>query len=105
MNLFSINWNKTKTIIFRINENYKQEITLQNDHSLDSLLEIYLYKIDYNELIGNTVDIKYYYGSKPIQFNDLTTVGEFFLHDNNPIVTIIDSNNIIKYYKTLFSNI
>ena len=36
---------------------------------------------------------------RKIIFGDKITVGEFFLHDNNPIVTVNDINNIINFTK------
>ena len=72
---------------------------------LDHILYKYLNKIDYYELKDNYNYIKYFYNSQPIQFEDKERIGEFFLHDNNPLVTVIDINNIInftKLYKVIF---
>ena len=102
MNLLSINWNQKKNIIFQINDYYKQEFTFSNNDTLDCLLRTYLHKIDYDKLKDNINDIKYFYNSRPIQFIDHIRVGEFFLHDNNPLVTVIDKNNIIKLYTVSF---
>ena len=99
LNLFFINWNQTKNITFIINGNYKQELVFGNKDILFELLDEYLYKIDYEELRGNNYDIQYFYNSQQIQFNDFSNVGEFFLHGNNPIVTVNDINNIINFTK------
>ena len=91
-NLFPINWNQTKNVIFQVNQNYKKEFTIRNIDTLYFILRDYLSKIDHTKLIKNN----------EILFGDKTTVGEFFLNDYNPVVYVTDMNEKIKYIVVTF---
>ena len=108
-NLFSINWDQTRNIIFQDEQNYKHELSIRNEDNLDCLLKKYLFKIDHTELIDKKDEIKYFYNLQPIQFGDKTTVGEFFLYDCNPVIYVTDIYKKIKYisvtFKTTLGNI
>ena len=97
-NLLLIDWNQTKNFTFIINNCYKKEFTIGNKSSLNLVLLNFLEKINHYEL-ENINEIKYLYNSQQIPFLFLIggiTVGEFFLFDYNPVIFVIDINNLIK---------
>ena len=99
-NLLLINWEQTKNITFIVNQGFKKELTLKNYYSLNYLLAQYLYIIDHQNLCYS--NITYLYNTQKINFGDYTTIGEFFLCDNNPIILVIDINNLINPVFTTF---
>ena len=101
-NLLLINWKQTKNITFILNQSFKKEITIMNDSSLDGLLGSYMCIIDHKELSYNHDNIKYLYNFQQIRFGDKETVGEFFLNDNNPIISVMDMNNLINIIAITF---
>ena len=77
-NLYFIDWNQTKNVVFQVNTGYKIELTYKLRESLDELLKHFLNKIDHTELIYNNKNIQYLYNSQLIKFGDKTTIGELF---------------------------
>ena len=102
-NLLLINWKQTKNITFMVNNNYKKKYTFDNSMTLNSILEDFLLNIDHYEL-KNKSEIKYLYNGLQISF-DPDTVGEFFLNDYNPIIYVMDMNNLIKPIDITFKTI
>ena len=102
-NLLLINWKQTKNITFIVNNNYKKKYTFDNSMTLYSILVHFLSNIDHYEL-KNISEIKYLYNGLQISF-DGDTVGEFFLNDYNPIIYVMDMNNLIKPIDITFKTI
>ena len=73
-----------------------------NDSSLDRLLGSYMCIIDHQELSYNNDNIKYLYNFQQIKFGDKETIGEFFLNDNNPIISVMDMNYLINLIAITF---
>ena len=100
--MFSINWNQTKNITLQVNKNFVQKLTFTNLESLDLLLRKYLENIDHPELIDKNINIKYFYNSQQLQFGDEITIGEFFFNDYNPLISVVDINNLIRPINATF---
>ena len=110
-NLFFINWEQTRNISFIFNNNYKDVIAFKNKDTLGNILKRYLLEIGHSGLLElmRQPDISLFYNSQQIQPEDKTTIGEFFLNDNNPIIFIVDNRNLISLiyvtFKTTQGNI
>ena len=103
-NLFSINWEQSKNISFIFNNDFKDIIAFNNKDTTGNLLKKYLCKIEHKELtklMGNN-DISLFYNSQQIQSEDKTTIGEFFLNNNNPIISVVDNKNLISLIHVTF---
>ena len=93
-NYFFINWDQSKNITFRTNKGYEKNIISNNKTSINDILRNFLHKIDHYELVNNN-EIKYLYNSYQIMFEGLESIGEYFLNDNNPLILVIDINQLL----------
>ena len=94
-NLLLIDWNQTKQLTFKVNQKFKKEFIIKNTDYIDQALNHFFYEIDQKELENNN-EIKYFYNSKQINFISKVTVGELFLNDYNPVVFVMDINNLVE---------
>ena len=95
-------------IIFKDNHDNKVEIIANKGKTIKYLIEKYLKIINHIELIEEERkdEVQYVYKQNILEFNDNTTMEDFFQNDNNPIIQVNDfdgmflSNPITKYYIT-----
>ena len=63
--------------------------------TLDELLKKYLYEIKHFELAESNNNIQFLYDAKRIEFEEKTTIDEYFSNKQTPIILVIDKNNLL----------
>ena len=52
-------------------------------------------KLDHYELIDRNDKIQFIYKAKQVKFEDKTLLKDYFRNDNNPVILVIDTNNLL----------
>ena len=86
---------KIFNVTFKDNHGYEEEIKFGSKRKVDELLEIYLNKINHNEITKLKEIIQFIYKQKNLKIEDKTSISDFFLNDKNPIIQVIDSYNLL----------
>ena len=81
-------------IIFKTSQGGIYNMSIYYKRTVGYLLMEYLDQIAHSELIDRN-DIIFIYKTQQIKFWDKTNVSTLFLNDNNPIILVIDKNNIL----------
>ena len=65
----------------------------------------YLFKLGLYELIDRNDKIQFLYQAKQVKFEDKTLLKDYFRNDYNPVILVIDTNNLLKNNKGLKMNV
>ena len=78
-----------KNIIFKTSNEIKRKMSVYYDRPIGWLLKYYLVVVKKPELIKDDNNrIFFIYNSSKINFNNRTTIKEFFKHDDNPTIIV-----------------
>ena len=97
---------KIKQITFRDNHGDKVEIMANKKNTIRDLIMRYLGIVEHWELIEREGDIQFLYNQKNLDYNDKTSIEEYFKNEHNPIVKVNDFYELLlkepfkKYYIT-----
>ena len=68
---------------------------IENRKTRWHLLMKYLFEIEHAELLDKSDKIQFLYNARQINFGDKTNVREYFHNENNPVILVMDINNLL----------
>ena len=86
---------KIKQITFRDNHGDKVEIMANKRNTIRDLIMRYLGIVEHWELIEREGDIQFLYNQKNLNYNDQTSIEEYFKNEHNPIVKVNDFDDLL----------
>ena len=82
-------------VIFRTTKAVRTNITIDSNKTVSELIQLYFARIGKPELFLRPKDICFIFNANKINFNDQTTVKNFFGYTVNPFVTVNDTKDLI----------
>ena len=82
-------------VIFRTTKAVRTNITIDSNKTMSQLIQIYFARIGKPELFERPKDICFIFNANKINFNDQTTVRNFFGYTVNPFITVNDTKDLI----------